>query len=166
LVPELELNAAETFLSELRVRLQLLPEAESQPDQPAKTDPLAATAVRVTEVPGGSVALQVAPQLIPLPVTVPEPEPDLATVTVWKPPELLALNVAETLRFEASARVHVFPEAESQPDQLAKVEPVAAVAVRVTAVPAAKLSLQTEPQFTPLPVTVPEPEPAVETLRR
>ncbi len=106
-MPELVLNAAETFLSEVIVRLQVLPEAESQPDQPTKADPAAGVAVSVTDVPVGSVALQVAPQLTPFPVTV--PEPDLDTVTLWNLPELPALKVAETLRFEASASVQVSP---------------------------------------------------------
>ncbi len=38
--------------------------------------------------------------------------------------------------------------------------------MRVTDVPAAKDSVQTEPQLTPLPVTLPEPDTAVETLSK
>ena len=63
-----------------RVRLQLLPEVESQPDQLPKVEPEAAAAVRVTEVPEESVTEQLAPQSIPFPVTEPEPEPALLTV--------------------------------------------------------------------------------------
>lgn len=52
--------------------------------QPAKVEPLAMVAVRVTEAPLLNLAEQVEPQLIPvgLLVTVPEPEPALLTVSV------------------------------------------------------------------------------------
>ena len=72
-----------TLLSEPSVRLQLVPEAESQPDQPAKTDPLPAVAVSVTDAPSGIVSLHVAPQLIPFPETVPEPTPAVDTLRTW-----------------------------------------------------------------------------------
>jgi len=81
----LELNVAWTLLSEPSVTLQLVPEADSQPDQPANTDPLPAVAVSVTGVPAGSVALHVAPQLIPFPETVPEPTPAVETLRAWVP---------------------------------------------------------------------------------
>ncbi len=45
------------------------------------------------------------------------------------------------------------------PLQPVKVEPLAGVAVRVTVVPRATDSEQSVPQFTPRPVTVPEPVP-------
>jgi hypothetical protein len=47
-----------------------------------KVDPLLAVAVRVTCVPLGKLLEQVLPQLIPPPVTVPLPVPDLFTVRV------------------------------------------------------------------------------------
>src|SRR5262252_506471 len=61
------------------------------PLQPAKVEPLAAAAVRVTEVPLAKLALQVLPQLTPVgeEVTVPLPEPALVTVRAW----LLALGL-------------------------------------------------------------------------
>jgi hypothetical protein len=51
------------------------------PDQPVKTEPPSAEAVRVTEVPLLKLYWQVLPQLIPLGllVTVPEPVPVLLT---------------------------------------------------------------------------------------
>ncbi|CDH44882.1 hypothetical protein BN874_20002 [Candidatus Contendobacter odensis Run_B_J11] len=51
---------------------------------PAKVEPLATVAVRVTVVPLLNLAEQVAPQLIPagLVITVPEPVPALPTVRV------------------------------------------------------------------------------------
>jgi hypothetical protein len=54
------------------------------PLQPAKVEPAAAVAVRVTVAVVAKSALQVAPQLIPagLLVTVPDPAPDLLTVSV------------------------------------------------------------------------------------
>jgi len=74
------LKVAWTLLAEVRVKVQFGPELESQPDHPAKVDPAAAVAVSETAVPDGSISLQVLPQLIPLPVTVPVPEPVLLTV--------------------------------------------------------------------------------------
>jgi len=55
------------------------------PDQPAKVEPTAGVAVSVTTVALVKSAEHVAPQLIPAGelVTVPEPEPAFATVSVW-----------------------------------------------------------------------------------
>jgi hypothetical protein len=57
-----------------------VPEQPS-PDQPVKVEPLAAAAVRVTDVPELKLAEQVAPQSMPegLLVTVPEPVPVFET---------------------------------------------------------------------------------------
>ena len=56
---------------------------------------------------------------------------------------------------------------EQAPVHFLKEEPGPALAVRVTVVPAALCTLQPEVdpdvQFTPLPETVPDPEPAVAT---
>ena len=51
------------------------------------------------------------------------------------------------------------------PLQPVNVEPVAAVAVRVTAVPPATECEQSVPQLIPGPATVPVPEPALLTVR-
>ena len=71
-----------TVLVEVTPTMQLEPKVESQPDQLAKEESEAAVAVRVTEVPPGMVTEQMGPHSIPPPVTVPEPEPDFATVSV------------------------------------------------------------------------------------
>ncbi len=51
-------------------------------DQRTKREPRAALAVSFTTVPSGRVALQRAPQRIPVPVTVPRPVPALRTVSL------------------------------------------------------------------------------------
>jgi hypothetical protein len=71
-----------TVLLEVTPTVQLEPEVESQPDQLAKVEPGAAVAVRVREVPLGTVTEQLEPQSMPPPLTDPEPEPDFATVSV------------------------------------------------------------------------------------
>jgi hypothetical protein len=60
--------------------MQVVPEVESQPDQLEKTEPLAAVAVSEIAVPEGRNSLQVLPQSMPDPETVPDPAPDLLTV--------------------------------------------------------------------------------------
>src|SRR5947209_1619882 len=54
------------------------------PDQPVKTDPGAAVAVRLTTIPRAKLAVQVAPQSIPtrLLLTVPVPAPTRVTLSV------------------------------------------------------------------------------------
>jgi hypothetical protein len=74
------------------------------------------------------------------------------------------LKVAVTLRLAPRVRVHVAPAVESHPDHPANVEPPAATAVRLTAVPAGSAEVQVLPQSIPLPLTVPEPVPALETV--
>jgi hypothetical protein len=61
-----------------------VPVPEQAPLQPAKDEPAAGAAVKVRGVPGSTDCEQVAPQLIPagLLVTVPEPDPLLATESV------------------------------------------------------------------------------------
>jgi len=78
------LNVAVTLLLLFIAKVQVEEVPEQAPDQPAKTEPEAAVAVKVTEVPVVKEALQVVPQLIPegLLVTVPEPVPAFETVNV------------------------------------------------------------------------------------
>ena len=77
------LNVAATLLVAFMVTLQVVPLIEVHPLQPAKIEPLAATGVRATLVPGLKLALQVLPQLIPagVLVTVPAPAPILLTLS-------------------------------------------------------------------------------------
>ena len=77
------LKVAVTFLLASIVTIQL-PVPEQAPDQPAKVEPEAGLAVKVTEVPEVYDSEQSEPQLMPagLEVTVPEPKPDLVTVRV------------------------------------------------------------------------------------
>jgi len=132
------------------------------PDQPAKVEPKAGVAVKVTAVPLLNVAEQLLPQLMPagLLVTVPLPVPAFVRLRVM----VLRLNVAVQV-------VLVFivtePLLQPLPDQPAKVEPKAGVAVKVTAVPLLRVAEQLLPQLMPagLLVTVPLPVPALATVR-
>src|SRR5262245_27791616 len=135
------------------------------PLQPSKIEPAAAAAVSVTELPVGNEALQVFPQLMPpgLLVTVPVPPPAFVTVRV----EGTALNVAVTDLFALITTTHVAVPLHPLPLQPPKVDPVAAVAVKVTVVPDTKGKLHVAPQTIPagLLVTVPTPAPAGVTVR-
>ncbi len=73
-------NDAVTEVAALMVTAQL-PVPEQAPPQPAKAEPAAGEAVRVTAVPGVKDCEQVAPQLMPAGalLTVPEPVPLLVT---------------------------------------------------------------------------------------
>ena len=140
------------------------PAPEQASDQPEKTEPLAGVAVSVTLVPKRKFREQVEPQLIPrgFELTVPEPVPDRLTVRVTGSNE----NVAVTDLACVMVTVQV-PVPEQSPDHPVKPEPVAGVAVRVTLVPLANACEQVEPQLSPagLEVTLPEPDPDLETLK-
>jgi hypothetical protein len=141
-----------------------VPVVQPEPDQPAKVEPAAGMAVKVTELPLLKVAEQMLPQLIPvgLLVTVPFPVPLLVTalttftesVNCWG--ELL--NVAVQVKLALMATV---PVVQPEPDQPAKVEPAAGMAVKVTELPLLKVAEQMLPQLMPvgLLVTVPDPVP-------
>ena len=144
------------------VTLQVVPVAESQPVQPAKAEPASAAAVSVTAAPVLKEALQVVPQLIPPPVTVPAPLPPFTTVSAWVTGR--SSKVAMTDRSTAIVMSQVVPVAESQPVQPAKTEPASAVAVSVTAVPELTEALHVAPQLIPPPVTVPVPLPPFTTV--
>jgi hypothetical protein len=68
----------------LIVTVQVPVPAQPAPDQPAKLEPGAALAVSVTVAPWTKLALQIAPQLMPVgdESTVPEPAPALVAVSV------------------------------------------------------------------------------------
>jgi hypothetical protein len=63
--------------------------------------------------------------------------------------------------------VQVVPDGVSHPDQLTKLEPDDATAVRVTDVPDAYCSVQSVPQLMPVgdDVTAPLPAPSIDTVR-
>jgi len=74
-------KVAVTLVAELTVTLQVAPVPEQAPPQPENVDPELGEAVRATTVPVLTVAEQVEPQLIVPPVTMPDPEPVLETVS-------------------------------------------------------------------------------------
>ncbi len=96
-------------------------------------------------------------------VTVPLPGPAVLTVRVLVCGVKVAVTVVAAVMFTVQEPV---PE-QPPPLQLEKVEPVAGVAVRVTALPLGKLAEQLVPQLIPAGelVTVPLPVPAVLTVR-
>src|SRR3954463_12107915 len=99
---------------------------------------------------------------MPVPVTVPLPVPAFETVSVrWA--TAVVLNVAVTLLLALIVSVQVVPV--QSPLQPAKVEPAAGLAVSGTPVPSLYVSEQSAPHEMPVPVTVPLPVPALETLR-
>jgi hypothetical protein len=74
------------------------------------------------------------------------------------------MKVAVTVWSELIVTVHVVVPAHAPP-QPAKVEPVAAIALKDTAVPSAYPFEHVPGQEIPEPDTVPEPEPVSETVR-
>src|SRR5205823_13880690 len=119
----------------------------------------------VMVVPLVKLAEQVTPQLIPAGelVTVPLPVPALLTVSA----KLGRLKVAVTVVAAMTVTVQAPVPEHPPPLQPVKVEPAAAVAVSVTAVPLVKLAEQVAPQVMPagVLVAVPLPVPALETVR-
>jgi hypothetical protein len=93
-------------------------------------------------------------------VTVPAPVPArlIANVRVTA---AAVLKVAVQLCAAFMATVAIAPEPAHEPDQPAKVEPLAGLAVNTTEVPSLNEAVQLEPQATPpgALVTVPVPVP-------
>lgn len=139
------------------------------PLHPEKLEPLAGVAVRVTVLPPVSLKLQplveLVAQLIPPPVIVPLPVPSTTTVSAN---DEAASNSAVTFVAELIVTVHVPVPEHPPPDHPVKPEPLAGVAVRTTVAPLANGALQVAPQDMPAgaEVTVPEPVPVSETVRR
>jgi len=156
-VAAVRLNAAPTAVLLLTVTVHEAVPAHV-PDQPANAEFVPAVAVRVTWVPGLNPAIQEVPQLIPAGalVTVPRPFPDRLTVRESgvtlnaAPKEVLPVSVIAQELWPVQA-----------PDQPAKVELVAALAVSVTWVPEGNVALHVDPQLMPagLLVMVPVPLP-------
>jgi hypothetical protein len=153
------LNVAVTEVLAVRLTVHVLVPVQA-PDHPANVEVPLGVAVSVTDVPLAKLAVQVVPQLIPegLLVIVPAPVPAPCTAS-WTGGTVL--KVAVTVVLAASVKLHA-PVPVQPPAHPAKVEPALGVAVRVTAVPGAKLALQVVPQLIPegLLVTVPVPVPA------
>src|SRR5207245_71498 len=135
------------------------------PVQPVKVEPAAGAAVRVTAVPLGKFAAQVAPQLMPTGLLVPVPAPAPAGVAVRA--KSGGVKVVATGVAAGTVTVQGPVPAQPPPLQPVKEEPAAGAAVRVTAVPLVKLAEQVAPQLMPpgLLVTVPAPAPAGVTVR-
>jgi hypothetical protein len=141
----------------------------SLPVQPVNLEFASGIAVKVTTVPFGKTSVQSVPQSIPAglltmrPFAAPLDVIWLTTVVVNVYPEV-TLKVAVQL---VLADIVTEPLVQPVPDQPAKVEPEAAVAVKVTAVPLLKEYEQVLPQLMPagLLVTVPEPVPALATVK-
>jgi hypothetical protein len=142
----------------LIVRVQVGAEPLQSLLQPVKIDPLLATAVSVTSVPGAMVRVQTAPQSIPAGVldTVPPPVPAFATESSTAGGGVVKLATTVVARLIVTEQGAVPLQAPLQP---AKVEPAAAAAVSVSFVPGATISSQSAPQAMPAGtlVTVPAP---------
>ena len=133
------------------------------PLQPVNVEPAAGVAVKVTTVPLVKPVEHVAPQEMPAGalVMLPLPAPDVATVSVNED----CTNVAVTDVAALIVTLHVPVPVQPPPLQQVNVEPVAGVAVKVTAVPLAKAAEQVAPQEMPAGAlaTVPVPAPAFVT---
>jgi hypothetical protein len=103
------------------------------PLHPAKTEPPDAVAVSVTLVPKPYACEQSRPQSMPvgadLTVPVPAPAFAIASVNCW------SVNGAVTVTSSSTVTTHGPVPMQPPPDQPLNVEPVAGVAVSVTAVP-------------------------------
>jgi len=134
------------------------------PLQPANVEPADGVAVSDTCVPVAKFATHALGQLMPagLLVTVPVPVP--ASVTV-RAAVVDALNVAVTASAALIVTTHEAVPVHA-PLQPANAEPVEAVGVSVTCVPAAKFAAQVVGQLIPVGalVTVPAPDPASVTV--
>ena len=137
------------------------PAPEQAPLHPAKVDPPAGVAIKLTLVPLAKLALHEPEQLMPVGVLVIEPEP--ATVTDSGKLEVTVLNVAVTdcAEFRPMLQALVPEQAPLHP---AKLDPAAAVAVNVTVVPLLKFTLQVAGQLIPEGALVTEPEPLPATV--
>jgi len=122
-------KVAVTVMLAFIVTVQVSVPLHPPPLQPVKVAPVAAAAVKVTEVPLSKDSVQSAPQSMPAPDTVPLPVPDLATVRSY----LFRVKAAVT-DFAASIVTEQEPVPVQAPLQPVKVEPVDGAAVKVTAV--------------------------------
>src|SRR5689334_17125779 len=130
-VKRCSVNVAVTAVAAVIVVVHGFVPVQPPPDQPVNVEPVAGVAVSVTAWLKLKSAAQVAPQLTPagFDVTVPEPLPALVTVSVKR----CSVNVAVTPVAAVIVVVHGFVPVQPPPDEPVNVEPVAGVAVGVTA---------------------------------
>jgi hypothetical protein len=159
------LNVAVTSVAPLTVTVQPAVPAQA-PLQPAKVEPALAVAASVNGVPGVTVSVQSAPQLMPAGAldTLPEPLPFRVTVKVTGAGVVLKVAVTAVAAFTVTVQPAVPAQAPPQPTN---VEPAAGVAVSVNGVPGVTVSVQSLPQLMPAGVldTVPAPVPLRVTVR-
>jgi hypothetical protein len=150
--------AAETVTAQVPVPMH------PPPDQPVKSESLAADALSMTMTPELNIELHVAPQFTPAgdEVTVPLPVPAFATVTAN---ELIA-NVAVADLAWSMVTMHVGIVPVQAPPQPVNELVAEAPAVRVTIAPWLNVPEQVDPQSIPVgdDVIVPVPVPALLTL--
>ena len=135
------LKAAVAFCDALIVTVQVVEVPLHAPSQPENVAPVLGVAVSVTAVPelyDSEQSVLPAPQLIPLPVTLPL----AAGLTVrvgFPPPPPPEVKVAVTALAEPIVTVQAafVPAAVQSPPQPVKVAPESGMAVRVTDVPSA-----------------------------
>ena len=112
------------------------------PIHPAKLEPLAGGAVRVTPVPVANIAVHGPPLQLKIPSgvedTLPGPVPLVLTVREYEPAEKVAVTLCGALIVSEQ-----MPMPEQSPDQPANIppEPLAGTADKVTLVPLAKGAL-------------------------
>ena len=160
-VPKVALTACTALIVTVQA-----PVPVQAPLHPVNVEPVAGVAVKVRVLPLENDATHVVPQEIPVGalVTVPLPVPDLVTVSENDVGN--SVNVAVTALAALTVTTQVPVPAQPPPLQPVKVEPVAGVAVRVTAVPLVKPCEQVVPQAMPVGalLTVPVPVPDLVTL--
>ena len=141
------------------VTVHVVPDTESHPVQPLKSESAPGAAVSVTVVLITKSLAHAVPQLMPagLDVTVPLPVPVLVAVRVKR----WSVKMALTDRAFAIVTVHVAPDTESHPVQPVNSESAAAVAVSVTCEELTNVPEHPAGQLMPAgaDVTVPPPLP-------
>ena len=112
-------------------QVELVP-LQPPPLHPPKVELAPAVSVSVTCVPATKLALHVCGQLMPGGLLVTEPVPVPARVTLNVGAPWIVLKVAVTFWFVLSVTTQVAVSLQLPPDQPAKDEPLAGVAVSVT----------------------------------
>src|SRR5438132_2023779 len=92
IVGAFSVNVAVTVTSPVTVMLQLPAPVQPPPLQPAKVEPPLAAALNVTPVPDVTTSVQSPGHAMPVPVTLPDPEPFVATVSVYETTTAAASN--------------------------------------------------------------------------